>query len=164
MSNAPNDLEKLRELVKANDVVMLTTVDAHGLLEARPMSVEDFDAHGRLWFFTEYQSPKADQLDADPRALVTLSGKNHVSIQGTAKVVRDPSRQRELWNKAAQAWLQSEPEDPKVGLVIVQATGAQYWETSGVAAGLRVQLRDRRNPERYRRRANAVGPDSRAGY
>lgn len=136
MSDAPNDLEKLRELVQASDVVMLTTVDARGLLEARPMSLEDFDDHGRLWFFTEYHSPKADQLDSDPRALVTLSGRNHVSIQGTAKVVRDPQRQRDLWNKPAEAWLQCEPTDPKVGLIVVQATGAQYWETPGVAAGL----------------------------
>ena len=136
MSDAPNDLAKLRELVQANDVIMLTTVDAQWLLEARPMSLEDFDEHGRLWFFTEYHSSKADQLDTDPRALVTLSGKNYVSIQGTAKVVRDPARQRELWNRPAEAWLRCEPEDPKVGLLVVQATGAQYWETPGVAAGL----------------------------
>lgn len=136
MTNERDDLDKLRELIQPKDVVMVTTVDAEGLLQARPMSVEDFDAQGRLWFFTEYDSPKARQLEGDSHALATLSGKNHVSIQGTARVVRDPERQRDLWNKPAEAWLQCEPTDPKVGLLVLQATGAQYWETPGVAAGV----------------------------
>ena len=76
------------------------------------------------------------QLQRDPRALVTLSGKNHISIQGTASVVQDPERQRELWDRAVEAWMQCEPTDPKVALIVVDAHGAQYWESPGVAPGL----------------------------
>ncbi len=136
MNDQRNDLDKLRDLVDTDDIVMLTTVGSDGELEARPMSVQDFDEQGRIWFFTEYEAPKAEQLQRDARALVTLSGKNYVSIQGTGSVVRDPARQRELWNKAAEAWLQCEPTDPKVALLVVDAHGAQYWETPGIAAGL----------------------------
>ncbi|MFT4110595.1 pyridoxamine 5'-phosphate oxidase family protein [Propionicimonas sp.] len=132
MSDERNDLATLGDLVKPGEVVMLATVGDGGRLEARPMSLEDLDAEGRLWFFTEFDAPKHAQLDADRRVLVTLSGKDYVSIQGTGVVIRDPHRQRELWNSPAEAWLQCEPTDPKVGLLVVQPTGAQYWQTPGL--------------------------------
>jgi general stress protein 26 len=136
MTDQTNDVQKLRDLVDTDDVVMLTTVAQDGGLEARPMSVRDVDAEGRLWFFTEYRAPKVEELRNDPRTLVTLAKRNYVSIQGTATVVQDPARQTELWNKASEAWLQCEPTDPKVALLVVDPEGAQYWETPGVAAGV----------------------------
>ena len=135
MTDDTQDLAKLRELVGTHDIVMLTTLGHDGELEARPMSVQDFDTEGRLWFFTENRSAKVDELRRDSRALVTSSKRNHLSIQGTATVVRDPARQQELWDKAAEAWLQCEPTDPKVALVMFEPTGAQYWETPGMLAG-----------------------------
>ena len=136
MTHEPNDLGRLRELVRPNDIGMLATLDGDGRLEARPMALLDFDDAGRLWFFTEYQAPKADHVFSDPRALVTFSGKNYVAIRGTASVVQDPSRQTELWNAGAEAWLQCEPTDPKVALLVVDAEGAEFWETPGFAAGV----------------------------
>lgn len=136
MTHHNQDLAKLRELVGKDGIAMLATLGRDGQLEARPMAVQDFDDQGRLWFFTEYEAPKAQQLEADPRVLVTFSGKNYVSIQGTAEVLRDPARQQQLWNRATAAWLQCEPTDPKVALLVVDAEGAQFWETPGAAAGL----------------------------
>lgn len=136
MTAEPNDLDKLRDLVHPNDIGMLATVDGNGRFEARPMALQDFDEQGRLWFFTEFQTPKADQVFSDPRALVTFSGKNYVSIQGTAAVVQDPERQTQLWNKGAEAWLQCEPTDAKVALLVVDADGAEFWETPGFASGV----------------------------
>jgi general stress protein 26 len=136
MTDEPNDLDKLRDLVRPNDIGMLATLDSDGQLQARPMALQEFDGDGRLWFFTEFQAPKADQVFSDARALVTFSGKNYVSIQGTASVVQDPERQTRLWNKGAEAWLQCEPTDAKVALLVVDADGAEYWETPGFAAGV----------------------------
>lgn len=131
-----NDRATLRNLVDKGGIAMLTTVGDDGQLEARPMALQEFDDAGRLWFFTEFHAPKAEQLQRDPRALVTFSGKNFVSIQGTASVVQDPARQQELWDKAVEAWMQCEPTDARVALIAVDASGAQYWESPGVAPGL----------------------------
>ena len=136
MTDEPNDLAKLRDLVRTNDIGMLATLDSDGQLEARPMALQDFDDAGRLWFFTEFQAPKADQVFSDPRALVTFSGRNYVSIHGKASVVQDPERQTQLWNKGAEAWLQCEPTDAKVALLVVDAEGAEFWETPGFASGV----------------------------
>ena len=103
MTDTRTDLSTLRDLVRAHDIAMLATLDGDGQFEARPMALQDFDDQGRLWFFTEFDAPKADQDFADPRALVTFIGKNYLSIHGKASVVRDPERQTQLWNKAAEA-------------------------------------------------------------
>jgi len=108
---------------------MLTTVATDGQLEARPMDLQDFDDGNRMWFFTDSDPPKVSQLAEDPRGLVTFSGRDYVSVHGTARVVRDAARQEELWDASVKAWMQCEPTDPKVALIVVEAEGGQYWES-----------------------------------
>ncbi|HVF68504.1 MAG TPA: pyridoxamine 5'-phosphate oxidase family protein [Pyrinomonadaceae bacterium] len=53
-------LAKLREIVKAVDICMLTTVGDGGDLHSRPMSNNrEIDFGGDLWFFTYGSSHKA---------------------------------------------------------------------------------------------------------
>ena len=131
-TNAPTEL---RNLIDKGGIAMLTTVTKDGL-EARPMGLQDFDDENRLWFFTEFDAPKVAQLADDPRVLVTFSGKDYVSVHGTAKVVQDPKRQEELWDASVKAWMQCEPTDPKVALIVVEAEGGQYWTSPGAPAAL----------------------------
>lgn len=123
-------------LIDKGGIAMLTTVGADGQLEARPMDLQDFDDDNRLWFFTAHDAPKVSQLAANPRVLVTFSGKDYVSVHGTAKVIQDPARQKELWDASVKAWMQCEPADPKVALLVVQAEGGQYWTSPGAPAAL----------------------------
>ena len=59
-------LKKLREIVKAVDICMLTTVDDQGGLHSRPMSNNrDIEFDGDLWFFTQIQSPKVTEISRD---------------------------------------------------------------------------------------------------
>lgn len=127
---------ELRKLVEKGGIAMLTTVGTDGQFEARPMGLQEFDDANRMWFFTEYDAPKVEQLAGDSRVLVTFSGKNCVSVHGTATVVRDADRQQELWDASVKAWMQCEPTDPKVALIVVEAEGAQYWEIPGAAPAL----------------------------
>ena len=127
---------QLRDLIGKGGIAMLATVGEHEQLEARPMDLQDFDDENRMWFFTEYDAPKVQQLADDPRVLVTFSGKDYVSVHGTAMVVQDPARQEELWDASVNAWMQCEPSDPKVALIVVQAEGGQYWTSPGAPAVL----------------------------
>lgn len=54
-----------------------------------------------------------------------------ISVSGSATLVRDSSRQRELWNPFVQAWFPGGPDDPSVALLRVQVTDAEYWEAPG---------------------------------
>ncbi|MBO1768310.1 pyridoxamine 5'-phosphate oxidase family protein [Allobranchiibius sp. GilTou38] len=108
---------------------MMTTVDDNGRLVSRPMGIQQTD-DDLLWFFAAADSPKVAELRADPRINLAFSDSDDfISLSGTAEVVHDPAKNRELWNKFAEAWLQAEPEDERVVLIKVTADTAEYWDT-----------------------------------
>ncbi|WP_375502280.1 pyridoxamine 5'-phosphate oxidase family protein [uncultured Jatrophihabitans sp.] len=129
------DAEKaatLVELVKDIRIAMLTTVDDEGHLTARPMAQQDVQADGDLWFFVEKSSPTAANLVGRPQAGVALSSNDTwVSLSGTAEIVDDVARAKELWNPWVEAWLPQGPEDDSVALVHFRAEAGEYWETAG---------------------------------
>lgn len=61
--------------------------------------------------------------------LAYAASENFVSVAGTAEVLHDADKNRELWSPLAAAWFQAEPEDPKILLIKVTAQTAEYWDT-----------------------------------
>ncbi len=132
-TSATHDEDTVLELIRDQRTALLTTVHADsGSLVMRPMSCLDSTEAGTLWFLTETGSDKALDIAADPRVNVGFVGSSSwVSLSGTAQVMHDPAKNRELWNEFAQAWFQCEPEDPKVSLIRVEADSAEYWDAPG---------------------------------
>jgi len=127
-----SEVEKLAELVSKFRIAMLTTVTADGALTSRPMAVQETEFDGDLWFVAQRDSDQVHQLRADPTIGVALSSSDTwVSISGTAEIVEDRAKVRELWNSAVQAWFPNGPDDPDVVLVKVHADGAEYWDSPG---------------------------------
>jgi len=63
---------------------------------------------------------------------VTLSsGSTWISIDGTAEIVDDQAKARELWNGWVEAWLPQGPDDHSVVLIKVNGESAEYWDTPG---------------------------------
>jgi general stress protein 26 len=56
-NNRRESIEKIRELTEGIDFCMLTTVD-EGHLRSRPMSTQEFEFDGDLWFFTSEETHK----------------------------------------------------------------------------------------------------------
>ncbi|GAA3462728.1 pyridoxamine 5'-phosphate oxidase family protein [Saccharothrix longispora] len=135
MTEQPSHADRVRrvaDLAEDVRVGMLTTRDGDGRLVARPMAQQEVEFDGDLWFFAERDSRKVAHLRADPAVGVTLtSSDSWVSIHGTAEVVEDRAKARELWNPWVEAWLPQGPEDPSVVLIKVTARGAEYWDTPG---------------------------------
>jgi len=122
----------LVELVKDIRIAMLTTVDADGHLTARPMAQQQVESDGDLWFFVEKSSPTVVNLTASPQAGVSLSSNDTwISLSGTAEVVDDVARAKELWNPFVEAWLPQGPEDASVALIHFSAESGEYWDTPG---------------------------------
>ena len=123
---------KLVDLAKDIHVAMLTTVDGDGHLTARPMAHQEVESDGDLWFFVEKSSPTATNLATRPQAGVSLSSADTwVSLSGTAEIVDDVARAKELWNSWVEAWLPQGPEDDSVALVHFRAEAGEYWDTAG---------------------------------
>lgn len=134
MSAATHEEEvaRLVELTKESRFVMLTTRDPDGHLVSRPMSRQEVDLSADLWFIATRDSRKVDHIRADPIVGVTItSGSSWVSLSGTAEVVDDTAKLKELWSTFAEAWLPEGPEDPNAILIHVDAETAQYWDNPG---------------------------------
>ena len=133
METTPQDnLAKLHELIKDIKFTMLTTVDPRGSLRSRPMTTLDPGSDGALWFFTRDDAAKVDETQKDHQ--VNLSYANpgdhqYVSVSGTARLVRDRAKIRELWKPPHKAFFEG-PDDPHLALLRVTPHEAEYW-TSG---------------------------------
>jgi general stress protein 26 len=123
---------KVAELLKGQRIGMLTTTDALGTLISRPMALQEVEFDGDLWFFAERTSRKVAHISASPHVNVTVgSGSTWVSLTGSARVVEDAAKKRELWNSAVEAWFPGGPDDDAVVLLTVDADTAEYWDTPG---------------------------------
>jgi general stress protein 26 len=127
-----DEVAKLAELTRGIKIAMLTTVDADGSFIARPMAQQEVEFDGDLWFFAEADSSAVAHITANPHVGVTLSSDSvWISINGTAVVVDDTAKAKDLWNTWVEAWLPQGPEDPTVKLIKVTGHGAEYWDTPG---------------------------------
>jgi general stress protein 26 len=127
-----DDARTVTELLKGQRIGMLTTTDADGTLISRPMALQEVEFDGDLWFFAERASRKVAHIGGSPQVNVTVgSGSRWVSLTGSATVVDDAARKRELWNGAVEAWFPDGPDDDAVVLLKVDARSAEYWNTPG---------------------------------
>ncbi len=127
-----SDTARVADLARDIRFAMLTTVDGEGHFVSRPMAQQQAEFDGTLWFVTERDSRKVAHITANPYVGLTLSSNDTwVSISGSAEVVDDSAKARELWNAGIDAWLPQGPDDPSVVLVKVTGETAEYWDTPG---------------------------------
>jgi general stress protein 26 len=127
-------LARLREIVKAVDICMLTTTDDEGGLRSRPMSNNrDVEFDGDLWFFTYGSSYKVDEVGRVPKvnaSFADVDGQLYASLTGRAEVVRDRAKIEEHWKPQLRAWFPEGVETPDIALLKVTVERAEYWDGS----------------------------------
>lgn len=124
-------IEKLKKLIEDIDFCMLTTIEGDRL-KSRPMSTQQFEFDGDLWFFSSENTHKVDDIKNDPRVNVAYSqpGEDrYVSVSGRAEVVRDRAKIEELWSPVLKAWFPEGLDDPSLCLLKVAVDEAEYWDT-----------------------------------
>jgi len=127
-------IAKLNELTEDIDFCMLTTIDG-GHLRSRPMSTQQFEQDGVIWFFIDDHSHKVQELAKDDRVNLSYAkpdDSKYVSVSGRAEVVKNEAKMKELWNPILKAWFPDGLDDPTLALLKVDVEKAEYWEsTSG---------------------------------
>src|ERR1700753_3507631 len=130
MSETKSGPDRVVELAGDIHVSILTTVDSAGHFVSRPMGQQAIDEDATLWFFAERMSRKVAHIQANTYVNVTLtSADTWISISGTAAIVDDSAKAKQLWNGFVEAWLPQGPEDPTVVLIAVTGETAEYWDT-----------------------------------
>ncbi len=127
-----NNLQKLGELIKDVKIAMLTTVDQDGTLRSRPMATQKTEFDGKLWFFTRASSPKVQEVEQTHNVNLSYAAPDsntYVSVTGTATLVRDQAKAKELWNPILKAWFPKGLEDPDLALMHVQVEKAEFWDS-----------------------------------
>lgn len=136
MNQSNSDVKKLGELIKGIRVAMLTTVDSEGCLHSRPMATQDAEFDGTLWFFTEADSLKIHELERDRHVNLSYANPDdskYVSVSGTAAIVRDHAKVKELWSPIYKAWFPKGVDDPNIALLRVAVDKAEYWDSPSSA-------------------------------
>lgn len=133
MTSTDNPRETLGELLPKFRFAMVTTTDPDGKLTARPLTVQEAEFDGDLWFIINRNSSVAQHVLARPGVGVALSTEGAwVSLAGRAEIVEDRPRLRDYWSPSVEAWFPDGSEDPKVTLLRIDAVSGEYW---GSAAG-----------------------------
>jgi general stress protein 26 len=125
-------LKRFAELVKDIKFAMLTTVTSDGSMRSRPMATMDTEFDGDLWFFTDDDSGKIDEITGEHQVCVSYaepSKQKYVSVSGLASIVRDKQRARELWSPALKAWFPRGVDDPHLAMIRVRTHTAEYWDS-----------------------------------
>jgi len=125
-------LDKLLDTFHTAFLISHAHNDPENHFHARPMGLLGHDDNGDLWFATDVDSTKIDEINADPTVLVTLQdGGRFVAVTGQAAVVHDRNKLDELWNPHMKVWFPKGPDDPNLALLRVDAREASFWDSSG---------------------------------
>ena len=129
-------LDDLYELIDGIEIAMLTTRRADGHLVSRPMAVQERSGKADLWFMSNAETHKLDELATDPHVNVAFyrdRTREWVSVSGVAQVTNDRELIRELYEPDWKAWLGDEGgerdgsvDDPRIALILVEAHSVTY--------------------------------------
>jgi general stress protein 26 len=121
---------ELSAKIKSLRFAMFTTQDQHGHLTSHPMTAQQLDPQGALWFHTSTQANLWENIAHAPEVNISFSDPSDslfVSVSGRAERVVERSLIEAMWNPGVQAWFPNGPQDEHLVLVKVVPHLAEYW-------------------------------------
>lgn len=126
------DVEQINRIIRSVPVAILTTAMPDGSLHSRPMATQRTDFDGELWFFTEREAAKVDEIKREHHVNVSYADHerlSYASLSGVASVVRDRAKAKACWTADHAAWLDADgPDDARIALLRVRVEYAEIWE------------------------------------
>lgn len=130
-------LDDLYELIDGIETAMVTTRRPDGSLVSRAMQTQRRTAGTDLWFMTNLESEKFEELALDPHVNVSYyrdRTREWVSVSGHAILSRDRDLIDALYRADWKAWLGDEGDsvhdggsrDPRIVLILVEADSVVY--------------------------------------
>jgi len=131
-TESETELDKLNDLLKKFRFAMVTTRAGDGALHAHPLTVQETESDGDLWFIVGTHASAVEHVRRDPKVGLSFSSDSTwLSLAGEAEVVDDLAKLTELWSTSVEAWFPDGPEAPGVTLLRVNALSGEYWGTAG---------------------------------
>jgi general stress protein 26 len=130
-------LDDLYALIDGIETAMLTTRRRDGTLVSRAMQTQRRTGGTDLWFMTNAESEKFEELALDPHVNVAYfrdRTREWVSVSGHAILSKDRDLIDSLYKPDWKAWLGDQgdgkrdggPHDPRIALILVEAESVVY--------------------------------------
>ncbi len=136
MTTTEKKIDELYKLIDGIEIAMFTTRRPDGSLVSRPMANQQRIPGADLFFVTDVESHKLDDLQNDPHVNVSYyrnRTREWVSVAGIARLSKSKAKIKELYRPDWKAWFGDEggtrnggPDDPRLGLILVEADSVEY--------------------------------------
>ena len=110
---------------------MMVTTNTDGRIRARPMRGAAEPEGNIVWFFTDQDSDKEEDVLRDPRACLTFADprdQTYVSLSGRIVLIRDSDQIAAHWTVGAEAYYPNGKNDPNIMLMRFDAESGEYWD------------------------------------
>ena len=123
-------IERIKELVEEIDICMFCTYENNKLI-SRPMSAQQVDDEGNIWFLSDKNSEKNKAITINEKVelLYAKGNAKFISIHGKASISFDKQKIKELWTPIAKIWFKDGEDDPNVSVIKVSFEDGYYWDT-----------------------------------
>lgn len=126
-------VEKIKELAgKTQTCFFSTDLKGGNAAATRPMSVQQIDDQGYLWFLSADDSHKNAEIQKDPQVQLLFQGSAHsdfMTLAGKATISRDKEKIKELWEPIVKTWFTEGMDDPRITVIQVSPDEGYYWDT-----------------------------------
>lgn len=125
-------IEKIKELAEKVETGFFCTRIAQGVdIKTRPMTVQEVDEQGNLWFLSASDSHTNAEIQQDPAVQLFFQGSSHsdfLTLYGKATVSTDKARIEKYWKPLLKTWFTEGKDDPRITVIKVAADSGYYWD------------------------------------
>lgn len=138
-------VEKIKELIKIAGTCFFCTINLSKSLATRPMSVQQVDTQGNLWFLSAKDSHKNQEIAIDPTVQLFFQGSAHsdfLFLKGQASISYDKAKIKELWEPIVKTWFIEGIDDPRISVIKVAPIEGYYWDNKhgNAVAGVKILI------------------------
>ena len=132
---AREGIEKLKDLV--NDIkicLFCTNLKTDDGSTCRPMSAQEVDEEGNMWFFSGIDSDKNTEIAQDGSVQLFFSNpskSSYLVVNGEAEIIFDRAKIEQYWNPLVKTWFKEGKDDPNISLIKVIPGNSYYWDVEG---------------------------------
>lgn len=124
-------VDKIKELAEKAKTFMFTTSIQSEYPTTRPMTVQEVDEEGNLWFISSAESHNVDEIKENNRVQLYFSNTSNYEflyVLGEASLHTDKALIEKYWTEIANAWFDGK-DDPMIRIVKVKPVDSYYWDT-----------------------------------
>ncbi len=133
MADKATDIDHVWKLINDIPIAMVVTHEGQGQnMRARPMAIRPAREEGAIYFLTDADTPKAEEIRRNQSVCLALSdnkSQKYVSISGHAEMIDDRDRVNKFWSVYDKAFW-SDKNDPRIRVLRVTPESAEFWEGS----------------------------------